>query len=44
MSICANLQKKMHFYDKNIIEYVEIVGTVPKSIILNTEGHSRWGA
>ena len=30
----------MYLYNKNILKYVEIVGSEPKSMILNTEGRS----
>ena len=30
----------MYLYNKNILEYVEIVGSEPKSLILNIEGRS----
>ena len=30
----------MYLYNKNVLEYVEIVGSEPKSMILNTEGRS----
>ena len=30
----------MYLYNKNILKYVEIVGSKPKSMILNTEGRS----
>ena len=31
----------MNLYNKNILKYVEIVGSKPKSLILNIEGRSR---
>ena len=31
----------MYLYNENILEYVEIVGTEPKSMIHDNEGHSR---
>ena len=30
----------MYLYNKNILEYAEIVGSEPKSMILNIEGHA----
>ena len=34
----------MYLYNKNILKYVEIVGSEPKSMILNTEGRSNIDA
>ena len=30
----------MYLYNKNTLEYIEIVGSEPKSMILNIEGRS----
>ena len=40
MTLKIKDQVTMYLYNKNILEYVELVRTEPKSMIHDNEGHS----